>query len=129
MKRYTFDRQNYQIFKVDAEAERPFVHFLWGKFDFKIVLVPTDAETAASLPKKSFERDGSFYVIENLLHLHHNQWYTFDRPTAHGLQLEETRWSCEGQTYYAEFPKDLLSMAARLASEELGVSPLHAAHA
>ena len=36
MKNYSIDRQNYRIFKSEKSSDSPFVHFFWGKFDFRL---------------------------------------------------------------------------------------------
>ena len=36
MKNYSIDRQNYRIFKSEKSPDSPFVHFFWGKFDFRL---------------------------------------------------------------------------------------------
>ncbi len=129
MKRYTFNRQNYNIFKSDAEAERPFLYFFWGKFDFRLILVPTDAETAEAAPKKSFQRNGQFFIVESFQLKHHNEWFDYVKPTAHGLQLEETKWQNGDQAHYMEIPQNLLGLACEMAAAELGLTSLHHATA
>jgi len=36
VKTYTVDHQNYRIFKTGIGAKKQFVHFKWGKFDFRM---------------------------------------------------------------------------------------------
>jgi len=39
VKTYTVDHQNYRIFKTGIGAKKQFVHFQWGKFDFRMSFI------------------------------------------------------------------------------------------
>ena len=69
-------------------------------------------------------QDGSKYYSEKFEVLYHNQWYEFVKPTAHGMQFEETLWRCNGKDYYAEFPRDLWNVAEGICIQELELSKI-----
>tara|TARA_B100000029_G_C16852496_1_gene696086 strand:- start:115 stop:387 length:273 start_codon:yes stop_codon:yes gene_type:complete len=64
-------------------------------------------------------QEGKNYVYEKFEVLYHTQWYEFIKPTAHGMQFEETLWRSNGKDYYAEFPRDILNVAEGICVQEL----------
>ena len=56
--------------------------------------------------------------------LYHNEWYEFVKPTAHGMQLEETLWQCNGKDYYVEFPRNLWNVAEGICVQELELNEI-----
>jgi hypothetical protein len=127
VKSYTFRRQNYFVFQMaDATAAQPFVHFLWGKFDFRCTLKTVEKGEAEAQPKQSFSsEDGNFFALDSFQNLYRNEWYDFVKPTAHGLRLEETLWQRGDQLHYAEYPQDLRDIACSICAAELGLKWLH----
>ncbi len=125
MRQYTIDRQNYHIFKTETSEKKPYVHFQWGKFDFRMTFNAGSKDIIRENPKKAFSAEnGKQYLAELFEVLYQGEWYEFVKPTAHGMELEETLWSRNGQDYYVEFPKDIRSVAQVICAEELGMSPL-----
>ena len=125
MRQYTIDRQNYHIFKTETSEKKPYVHFQWGKFDFRMTFNAGSKDIIRENPKKAFSAEnGKQYLAELFEVLYQGEWYEFVKPTAHGMELEETLWSRNGQDYYVEFPKDIRSVAQLICAEELGMSPL-----
>ena len=124
MKTYTVDHQNYHIFKAGMGAKNQFVHFQWGKFDFRMTFIILN-NTQQNNPEKTLSaKNGSKYLIEKFEVLYQNEWFEFVKPTAHGMQLEETLWRSNGEDYYVEFPKDLWSVALEICAEELDLKIL-----
>ena len=41
-------------------------------------------------PDRGSGESGQYFVLQSLQNLYRTEWYEFVRPTAHGLQLEET---------------------------------------
>jgi len=64
-------------------------------------------------------QDGSKYTSDKFEVLYHNEWYEFVKPTAHGMQFEETLWRSRGKDYFAEFPRDLKNIAEEICIKEL----------
>ena len=52
MRQYSIDRQNYHIFKTESGEKNPYVHFQWGKFDFRMTFKAGSKETVRKNPKK-----------------------------------------------------------------------------
>jgi len=69
-------------------------------------------------------QDGNKYASEKFEVLYHNEWYEFVKPTAHGMQFEETLWRRNGKDYYVEFPKDLKNVAERICVQELELTEI-----
>ena len=127
MRQYSIDRQNYHIFKTETSEKKPYVHFQWGKFDFRMTFNADSKDIIRENPKKAFSAEnGNQYLAELFEVLYQGEWFEFVKPTAHGMELEETLWSRNGQDYYVEFPKDIRSVAQVICAEELGMSPLEA---
>ena len=125
MKNYTVDHQNYQIFKTGNVNKKQFVHFQWGKFDFRMTFI-ISKNTQQKNPEKTLSaKNGCKYLIGKFEVLYQNEWFEFVKPTAHGMQFEETLWHSNGEDYYVEFPKDLRSVALEICSEELELKILH----
>ena len=125
MNSYTFRRQNYFVFKVDHDPVMPSVHFLWGKFDFRAILERTEESKAVAQPDRGFRNESDqYFVLKSLQNLYRMEWYEFVRPTAHGLQLEETLWQNNGKSHYVEYPQDLLNIACSICAAEMGLSLL-----
>ena len=127
MRQYSVDHQNYHIFKTETGEKNPYVHFQWGKFDFRMTFNTCSKDAVQENPKKAFSSaNGKQYLAGLFEVLYQSEWFEFVKPTAHGMQLEETLWSRNGQDYYVEFPKDIRSVAQVICAEELGMSPLEA---
>jgi len=124
VKQHTINRQNYSILKTGSESGKLLLHFMWGKFDFQLLLKSVGASEAQAQPKRSFRKGGAHYQVAALQLQLRNRWYEYVRPTAHGLQLEETQWRLEGATHHQEFPKNLLAVACQLAEQELGLESM-----
>ncbi len=124
MKTYSVDHQNYHIFKTGIGAKKQFVHFQWGKFDFRMSFIILTNIKQDNPEKTISANNGSKYLIEKFEVLYQNEWFEFIKPTAHGMQLEETLWHRNGQDYYVEFPKDLSSVALEICAKELELKVL-----
>jgi hypothetical protein len=130
VRQYSVDHQNYHIFKTKTGEKNQYVHFQWGKFDFRMTFNSGSKDAVRKNPKKAFSTEnGKQYLAELFEVLYLSEWFEFVKPTAHGMQLEETLWSRNGQDYYVEFPKDIRSVAQVICAEELGLSPLEAVSA
>ena len=127
MKNYSVDHQNYQIFKAKTCNNSQYVHFQWGKFDFRMTFTAAAKDAIRNNPKLAFSApNGKKYLAEKFEVLHRNEWFEFVKPTAHGMQLDETLWQWNGQDYFVEFPKDIRSVAQGFCAEELGLTVLEA---
>ena len=130
MRQYSVDHQNYHIFKTETGEKNQYVHFQWGKFDFRMTFTACTKDAVRKKPKMAFSAaNGKEYLAELFEVLYQNKWFEFVKPTAHGMQLEETLWSRDGLDYYVEFPKDIRSVAQVICAEELGMSRLDAVSA
>ena len=130
MRQYSVDHQNYHIFKTETGEKNQYVHFQWGKFDFRMTFNTGSKDALLENPKKAFASENGKQYLAGLFEvLYQSEWFEFIKPTAHGMQLEETLWSRNGQDYYVEFPKDIRSVAQVICAEELGMSPLAAVSA
>jgi len=69
-------------------------------------------------------KDGSKYSSDKFEVLYHTLWYEFVKPTAHGMQFEETLWRRNGKDYYVEFPKDLWNVAEGICVQELELTKI-----
>ena len=122
MKNYTVDHQNYHIFKAESGTNSQFVHFQWGKFDFRMIFSISEKDENQINSKNIFSsQDGSKYAADKFEVLYHNEWYEFVKPTAHGMQFEETLWRRNGKDYSAEFPRNLRNVAEGICVQELGM--------
>ena len=125
MKNYTVDHQNYHIFKAESGTDSQFVHFQWGKFDFRMTFSVSKKDQSRKNSKNIYSsQDGNKYVPEKFEVLYHTNWYEFVKPTAHGMQLEETLWRGKGKDYYAEFPRDLWNVAEGICVQELELTKI-----
>ena len=125
MKNYTVDHQNYHIFKAETGIDFQFVHFQWGKFDFRMTFSISEKDESQINSKNMFSsQDGSKYAADKFEVLYHNEWYEFVKPTAHGMQFEETLWRRNGKDYYVEFPRDLRNVAHGICAQELELTKL-----
>ena len=124
MKNYSIDRQNYRIFKSEKSSDSPFVHFFWGKFDFRLSFEINSDSSTDKDSKLLFSGQGKQFQSGTLELLHHHKWYQYVKPTAHGLVLEETLWEKDGEKHYAEFPRDLYRVCRDFCAEELELKPL-----
>ena len=130
MRQYSVDHQTYHIFKTETGEKNQYVHFQWGKFDFRMTFNTGSKDALLENPKKAFASENGKQYLAGLFEvLYQSEWFEFIKPTAHGMQLEETLWSRNGQDYYVEFPKDIRSVAQVICAEELGMSPLEAVSA
>ena len=125
MKNYTVDHQNYHIFKAESGTDSQFVHFQWGKFDFRMTFsISKNDESKINSKKIYSSQEGNKYVSEKFEVLYHNEWFEFVKPTAHGMQFEETLWRRDGKDYYAEFPRDLCNAAEGICVQELELTKI-----
>ena len=125
MKNYTVDHQNYHIFKAESGTDSQFVHFQWGKFDFRMTFLISENDESQINSKNLFSsKDGSKFDADKFEVLYHNEWYEFVKPTAHGMQFEESLWRRNGKDYYAEFPRDLRNVAQGICVQELELTKI-----
>ena len=125
MKNYTVDHQNYHIFKAESGTYSQFVHFQWGKFDFRMTFsISEKDESKINSKNKYSSQDGGKYATDRFEVLYHNEWYEFVKPTAHGMQFEETLWRRNGKDYYVEFPRDLKNVAEGICVQELELTEI-----
>ena len=125
MKNYTVDHQNYYIFKAESGTDSQFVHFQWGKFDFRMTFSISENNESQINSKNIFSsQEGSKYAAVKFEVLYHNEWYEFVKPTAHGMQFEEILWRLNGKDYYAEFPRDLWNVAEGICVQELELTEI-----
>ena len=125
MKKYTVDHQNYHIFKAESGTDSQFVHFQWGKFDFLMTFTIYEKDESQINSKNIFySQDGSKYAAYKFEVLYHNEWYEFVKPTAHGMQFEETLWRSNGKDYFVEFPRDLKNVAEGICVMELELTEI-----
>lgn len=122
MNKYDIESNSYFIF--DKDSSNYMVYFLWGKFDFRMYFRKTDQAEATAKKKVGFQnKNGEYFVADTLQHQRHGIWYDYQKVTSHGFTFEETEWHHEGKIYYAEFPKELFVVAAKLSAEELNMIP------
>ena len=125
MKNYTVDHQNYHIFKAESGTDSQFVHFQWGKFDFRMTFSISEKDESQINSKNIFSsQDGSKFAADKFEVLYHNEWYEFVKPTAHGMQFEETLWRRNGKDYYVEFPRDLRNVGQGICAQELELTKI-----
>ena len=125
MKNYTVDHQNYHIFKAESGTDSQFVHFQWGKFDFRMTFSISEKDESQINSKNIFSsQDGSKYAADKFEVLYHNKWYEFVNPTAHGMLFEETLWRRNGKDYYAEFPRNLWNVSEGICVQELELTEI-----
>ena len=125
MKNYTVDHQNYHIFKAELGTDSQFVHFQWGKFDFRMTFSISKKDESQINSKNIYSsQDGSKYAADKFEVLYHNKWYEFVKTTAHGMQFEETLWQHNGKDYYVEFPRDLRNVAQGICVQELELTKI-----
>ena len=123
MNKYDFEGNSYFIF--DKNTSESMVYFLWGKFDFRMYFRKTDQEEATAKKKVSFQdENGEYFVADKLQHQRHGVWYDYRKVTSHGFTFQETEWNHEGETYYAEFPKEFFVVAAKISAQELNMHPV-----
>ena len=125
MKNYIVDHQNYHIFKAESGTDSQFVHFQWGKFDFRMTFSIAEKDESQINSKDTYSsQDGNKYASGKFEVLYHNEWYEFVKPTAHGMQFEETLWRSNGKDYYVEFPKNLRNVAEGICIQELELTKI-----
>ena len=125
MKNYTVDHQNYHIFKAESGTDSQFVHFQWGKFDFRMTFTIAQKDGSRINSRNTYSsQDGSKYAADKFEVLYHNEWFDFVKPTAHGMQFEETLWRSNGKDYYVEFPKNLRNVAEGICIQELELTKI-----
>ena len=125
MKNYTVDHQNYHIFKAESGTDSQFVHFQWGKFDFRMTFSIFEKEESQINSKNTYSsQNGGRYAADKFEVLYHNEWNEFVKPTAHGMQFEETLWRHNGKDYYAEFPRDLWNVVEGICVQELELTKI-----
>lgn len=123
MNKYDFEGNSYFIF--DKDTASGMVYFLWGKFDFRLYFRKTDEKEATAKKKISFQgENGTYFVADKLQHQRHGIWYDYQKVTSHGFTFQETQWSHEGKTYYAEFPKEFFVVAAHISAQELNLKAM-----
>tara|TARA_Y100001970_G_C14231613_1_gene858999 strand:- start:1962 stop:2420 length:459 start_codon:yes stop_codon:yes gene_type:complete len=125
MRHYSVYNQNYYIFKTNSVEKNPYVHFQWGKFDFRMTFFSGDKDLIEKNPKIAFSAaNGEQFIAKTLEVFYQNEWFEFVKPTSHGLQLEETLWIFDSIKYYVEFPKNLRNIAQSICAKELGMTPI-----
>ena len=126
MRHYSVDNQNYYIFKTNTVEKTPYVHFQWGKFDFRMIFVTGTKDLINKNLKIAFSAaNGEQYLANTLEVFYQNEWFEFVKPTSHGIQLEETLWTFGGKNYFVEFPKNLRSVAQSICAKELGMTSIY----
>ncbi len=124
MNRYEIENNSYYIF--DKDTSIPLVHFLWGKFDFRLNFRKTDKAEAIASKKLGFrDETGTYFVADKLQHQRHGFWYDFQKVSYHGFTFEETEWIHDGKIHHAEFPKALFQIAATVSAKELGMKSIN----
>ena len=123
MRHYSVDNQNYYIFKTNTVEENPYVHFQWGKFDFRMTFFSGKKNIIQENSKIAFtSANGDQFLAKSLEVFYQNEWFEFVKPTSHGMQLEETLWTFEDKNYFVEFPKNLRNVAQLICAKELGMT-------
>ena len=90
MRHYAVDNQNYYIFKANTVEKNPYVHFQWGKFDFRMIFNAGNKDVINENLKIAFSAaNGEQYLAKTLEVFYQNEWFEFVKPTSHGIQLEE----------------------------------------
>jgi len=126
MRHYAVDNQNYYIFKSNTVEKNPYVHFQWGKFDFRMIFIAGNKDVINENLKIAFSTaNGEQYLAKTLEVFYQNEWFEFVKPTSHGIQLEETLWTFGEEKYFVEFPKNLRSVAQSICAKELGMTPIY----
>ena len=75
MKNYTVDHQNYHIFKAESGDNYQFVHFQWGKFDFRMTFSISEKDERQNKSKNIFSsQDSTKYAADKFEVLYHNEW-------------------------------------------------------
>ena len=65
MKKYTVDHQNYHIVKAESGTDSQFVHFQWGKFDFRMTFSISKKDEIQTNSKNLYSsQDGSKYASD-----------------------------------------------------------------
>ena len=125
MKNYTVDHQIYHILKAESGTDAQFVHFQWGKFDFRMTFSISEKDESQINSKNTYSsQEGSKYAADKFEVLYHNEWYEFVKPTAHGMQFEETLWRSNGKDYYVEIPRELKNVAEGICAQELELTEI-----
>ena len=126
MRHYSVDNQNYYIFKTNSVKNRPYVHFQWGKFDFRMTFIAGDNDLIEKNPKIVFSNANEEKFLAMTLEVfYQNEWFEYVKTTSHGIQLEETLWIFDNKKYYVEFPKNLRNIAQSICAKELGMTSLN----
>ncbi len=126
MRHYSVENQNYYIFKTNSVENKPYVHFQWGKFDFRMTFISGENDLIEKNPKIAFSTaSGEKFLAMTLEVFYQNEWFEYVKTTSHGLQLEETLWTFDSKTYFVEFPKNLRSIAQSICAKELGMTSLN----
>ncbi len=112
MKSHKINNNNYFIFDKDLKDQK--LHFLWGKFDFRIKFRSVEDRKQAQYQ----DHAGNFFAMDYLEGFLKKQWHRFERVTGHGFTFEETCWSFDGSLFYVELPKNLKRAAMELAAIE-----------
>ena len=117
MNQHTINNNNYFIFDKDISEQK--LHFLWGKFDFRIKFrLATQGEYA-----QYEDASGNLFIIDFLEGFLKKQWHRYEKVTGHGFTFEETCWSLDGNLFYVELPKNLRQAAMQLAALEFHWQP------
>ena len=79
MNKYTINNNNFFIFDKNLDQQK--LHFLWGKFDFRIKF------QAVEKPEQAQYQDdaGNFFAMDYLEGLLKKEWHRFERVTGHGF--------------------------------------------
>ena len=126
MRHYAVDNQNYYIFKTNTVEKNPYVHFQWGKFDFRMIFIAGNKDIIKANLKIAYSTaNGEQFLANTLKVFYQNEWFEFVKTTSHGLQLEETLWTFESRNYFVEFPKNLKNVAQSISAKELGMTSMN----
>lgn len=117
MNKYIVENNNYFIF--DKDTAKYMVYFLWGKFDFRLYFCEVKKDVSKKKNISFKGKDNKYFLADKLQHQFRGEWYDFQKVTSHGFTFEETEWVKEEKTHYAEFPKELFNVAAKICAEEL----------
>ena len=126
MRHYAVDNQNYYIFKTNSVEKNPYVHFQWGKFDFRMTFIAGNKNLISENIKIAFSAaNGEQFLAKTLEVFYQNEWFEYVKPTSHGMLLEETLWTLGGINYFVEFPKGLIRVAQSICAKELGMTSIY----
>jgi len=112
----TIGTDTYGIFKTETHGQEQRVHFLWGKKDFMLTLVPAKGDDAVRYSGTKG------LAVGQLQYFFGYEWLNYDKVGGHGLAHDEVRWSAEGVVRHVELPKNFRQHAIEVAAQALGLS-------